>query len=109
MAIGISVIFLGLIFIAIGVSNMMGNISSLHSYHRNKVAPEDVKPLGRCVGIGMIVCAVGCITFGTLDIIANRTANGALTLIGTAVMMVMIIIGCVISIASIIKYNKGLF
>lgn len=109
MAAGISVIFLGLIFIAIGVSNMLGNISSLHSYHRSRVAPEDVNPLGRCVGIGMIVCAVGCITFGTLDIIASRTANGALTLVGTAVMMVMIIIGCVISIASIIKYNKGLF
>ena len=109
MAVGISMIVLGLLFVGIGVSNMMGNISSLHSYHRNKVSPEDVKPLGRRVGIGMIACAVGCITFGALDIIARQTANEALTLIGTAVMMVMIIAGCVISIASIIKYNKGLF
>lgn len=109
MAVGISMIILGLLFVGIGISNMMGNISSLHSYHRNKVAPEDVKPLGRCVGIGMMLCAVGCITFGVLDIIARLAANEALTLIGTAVMMVMIIAGCVISIASIIKYNKGLF
>ena len=109
MAAGISVIFLGLIFIAIGVSNIMGNISSLHSYHRSRVAPEDIKPLGRCVGIGMIACAVGCITFGVLNIIADKIANDALIVIGGGVMVAMIIIGCVISIASIIKYNKGLF
>lgn len=109
MTAGISVILFGLICAAIGVSNMLGNISSLHSYHRSRVAPEDIKPLGRCVGIGMIACAIGCITFGVLNIIADKIANDALIVIGGGVMTAMIIVGCVISIGAIIKYNKGLF
>ena len=109
MTAGISVILLGLICAAIGVSNMLGNISSLHSYHRSRVAPEDIKPLGRCVGIGMIACALGCIAFGVLNIIADKIANDALIVIGGGVMAVLIIVGCVISIGAIIKYNKGLF
>ena len=31
----------GIVCIVLGVSNMKGNISSLHSYHRNRVSEED--------------------------------------------------------------------
>ena len=35
-------IVIGTIFIAIGISNMKGNISLLHSYHRKRVKEEDI-------------------------------------------------------------------
>ena len=109
MTVGISLIVLGLLFIAMGISNMMGNISSLHSYHRSRVAPEDVKPLGRFVGIGMVLCGVGCIAFGILDLISRATGNETLVLAGTIALLALIIAGSVVSILAIIKYNKGLF
>ena len=34
----------GVVCIVLGISNMKGNISSLHSYHRNRVSEEDRIP-----------------------------------------------------------------
>ena len=64
MVAGITTAALGLIIIVIGIVNMCGNISSLHSYHRNRVAPEDVKPMGRIVGLGTLLVGIGMVAFG---------------------------------------------
>ena len=37
-------IIIGLIIIIIGILNMKGNISLLHSYHRKRVKKEDIIP-----------------------------------------------------------------
>ena len=44
-------IIIGLIIIIIGILNMKGNISLLHSYHRKRVKKEDIIPFGKKVGI----------------------------------------------------------
>ena len=106
---GIFIIGFGILIIALGVVNMLGNISTLHSYHRHRVKPEDVKPLGRLVGIGTMLCGVGCITFGVFELIAHKAGNEALLLAGSIVLVSLIIVGCLINIFAIIKYNKGLF
>ena len=41
----------GVVCIVLGISNMKGNISSLHSYHRSRVSEEDRIPFGRMVGL----------------------------------------------------------
>ena len=51
----------GIVCIVLGVSNMKGNISSLHSYHRNRVSEEDRIPFGKKVGLGTIIIGVGII------------------------------------------------
>lgn len=40
-------IIIGLIIIIIGILNMKGNISLLHSYHRKRVKKEDIIPFGK--------------------------------------------------------------
>ena len=51
-------IIIGLIIIIIGLLNMKGNISLLHSYHRKRVKKEDIIPFGKKVGIGSIIIGI---------------------------------------------------
>ena len=37
----------GVICIVLGIINMRGNISSIHSYHRRRVAKENILPFGK--------------------------------------------------------------
>lgn len=42
---------IGVVCIILGISNMRGNISSLHSYHRHRVSEEDRIPFGKKGGL----------------------------------------------------------
>ena len=59
-------IIIGLVLIIIGIFNMQGNISLLHSYHRKRVKKEDIIPFGKKVGIGNIVIGITIIIAGVL-------------------------------------------
>ena len=98
----------GVVLIALGISNMRGNISSLHSYHRHRVSEEDRIPFGKQVGLGTVIIGVGII-FSILSAITLYTENNIFVLIGTAVLIVGIIVGLVLSFKAMIKYNKGIF
>lgn len=100
---------LGIVCIILGISHMKGNISSLHSYHRNRVSEEDIIPFGRLVGIGTIIIGIGLIIFGCLSVIARYTHEEIYVLVGTGVMIVSIIVGLGFSFYGMIKYNKGIF
>ena len=92
-----------------GVSNMRGNISSLHSYHRHRVSEEDRIPFGKQVGLGTIIIGVGIMVFRVLSSVTLYTENDIFILIGTAFLIIGIIFGLVISFRAMIKYNKGVF
>ena len=99
----------GIVCIVLGISNMKGNISSLHSYLRNRVSEEDRIPFGKKVGLGTIIIGVGIIMFSTLSVVTLYTDNEVFTLIGTGILIAGIIVGLVISFKAMIKYNKGIF
>ena len=99
----------GVIFIVLGISNMRGNISSLHSYHRHRVSEEDRIPFGKQVGLGTMIVGIGIIIFSVLSAVTLYTENNIFTLIGTAVLIVGIVVGLIISFKAMIKYNKGIF
>ena len=108
----ISAIFvaaLGVLITIIGIINMMGNISSLHSYHRHRVSEEDVKPFGKAVGLGTVICGVSCIFFGAMLLVYELTEREIFSLIGVAGLMAGLVVGIVISLKAINKYNKGIF
>ena len=109
MPAAVVVFLVGILCIVIGISNMRGNISSLHSYHRNRVSEEDILPMGRKVGAGMIVVGGSIVIFGVLMAAAFLTDVEVLTIIGTAVMVAGLAVGLTVSMRAIIKYNKGLF
>ena len=57
-------LLVGIVCIVLGISNIRGNISSLHSYHRYRVSEEDRIPFGKQVGLGTIIVGIGIIIFG---------------------------------------------
>ena len=99
----------GVVLTVLGISNMRGNISSLHSYHRHRVSEEDRIPFGKQVGLGTVIIGVGIIIFSILSAITLYTENNTFVLIGIAVLIVGIIVGLVLSFKAMIKYNKGIF
>ncbi len=102
-------LIVGLVCIALGISNARGNISSLHSYHRHRVSEEDRIPFGKRVGLGTVIIGVGITVFSGLSAATFYTKNDVFILIGSAIMIVAIAIGLVISFLAMLKYNKGIF
>lgn len=99
----------GVICIVLGISNRKGNISSLHSYHRNRVSEEDRITFGKQVGLGTIIIGIGIVAFSGLSTITLYTENDVFVWIGTALLIGAIIVGLVISFRAMMKYNKGIF
>ena len=82
----------GVLCIVLGISNMRGNISSLHSYHRSRVSEEDRIPFGKQVGLGTIIVGIGIIVFSVLSSVTLYTENDIFILVGTAVLIIGIIL-----------------
>lgn len=99
-------ILIGIVFIVIGILNIKGNVSMLHSYHINNISEEDKKPFGKLVGIGMIVIAVSLIIAGALFIPAEITKESIYTTASNTVLFAGLIGGCGICLYAIKKYNK---
>ena len=109
MAGNIVSLLVGVVCIILGISNMRGNISSLHSYHRHRVSEADRIPFGKQVGLGTILVGIGIIAFSVLASVTLYTENSICILAGTVILFVGIILGLAISFHAMIKYNKGIF
>lgn len=99
----------GVVCIVLGISNMRGNISSLHFYHRSRVSEEDRIPFGKQVGLGTVIIGIGVIIFGILSAVTLYTEKEIFVVIGTAILGIGIAAGLFISLKAMIKYNKGIF
>ena len=109
MAAAIGPAIVGIILIALGISNIRGNISSIHSYHRKRVSEEDKKPFGRLVGTGTLIIGAAVIVFGALNYISEMLANNVFRIAGAVLLAVSVIVGLGMSFYAMIKYNKGIF
>lgn len=100
---------IGVICIIIGISNMKGNISTLHSYHRKRVSEEDRIPFGKKVGLGMIICGGGLIVNSIFLSVSTFTEKQIYLTIGMVIMIICLAIGLAMSFWAMMKYNKGIF
>ena len=102
-------VIIGIVIIILGVMNMKGNISTLHRYHRQRVGEEDRIPFGKKVGLGTII--VGCAVIGKacFQYAAEKRTDPAMETVGTIVLIAGFLVGLVLIIHAMIKYNKGLF
>ncbi len=100
---------LGVACIFLGILNMRGNISSLHSYHRHRVSEEDKIPFGKKVGLGTIICGCAVVVFSGLSAITFHTENRMFVLVGTVLLIAGLVVGLGLSFYAMIKYNKGIF
>ena len=102
-------IIVGVLCIAIGISNIGGNISWVHSYHRKRVSEENRMAFGQMVGTGMIVIGIGIIFAGALLAVALLVESKICEIIALVAMFASIIVGTVIAFRAMIKYNGGIF
>lgn len=109
MAEFVGALLVGAICIVLGISNMRGNITSLHAYHRHRVSEKDRPAFAKTVGLGTILCGCALLVFGGCSAIAFHTEQQALILVGTALLIPGLIAGLGMSIYAMIKYNKGIF
>ena len=105
----ITTLVVGILVSVLGIINMTGNISSLHRYHRHRVSEENKKPFGRLVGIGTIIIGLTVIAFGALMFAAEKTSADYLVIVGTALMIVGLVVGSTIAFLAMKKYNGGIF
>ncbi|MBE7079133.1 MAG: hypothetical protein E7380_04685 [Clostridiales bacterium] len=88
---------------------MTGNISSLHWYHRQRVAEENRKAFGKLVGLGTLIIGLAMIVFGMLYLIFEYTQLKILVIVGAIELIAGIIVGIIISFYGMKKYNGGIF
>ena len=97
----IALLILGIFISVIGIVNMTGNISTIHSYNRRKVKEEDVPKYGRAVGTGTLIIGV------------SLKAAFVTTFWSETAMSFIVIPALVIGLGFILyaqfKYNKGIF
>ena len=102
-------ILIGMILNVVGVVNMKGNLSTLHRYHRKRVSEENRLPFGRLVGLGTILCGCGVTVFGAMNFVAEQMQRAALSVVGTVLLIVSLVLGIGLNFYAMIKYNGGIF
>ena len=94
-------LILGVFISALGIVNIMGNISTIHAYNRRKVREEDVPKYGKAVGTG------------TLIIGASFVVGFAVSFISELLMAIIILPAVIVGLGFILygqfKYNHGIF
>lgn len=109
MGTAIGPVIIGMILSILGLSNMKGNISSVHWYHRKRVTEENRLPFGRMIGLGTVICGFSLVIFGCLSFAAEKTQIDIFIIIGSVILVVGLVTGLAMSLYAIIKYNKGVF
>lgn len=51
----LTLLVLGIFISVLGIVNIKGNISTIHSYNRRKVKEEDIPKYGKAVGTGTLI------------------------------------------------------
>lgn len=103
------ILSLGILLILMGIANCMGDLRSLHGYHRRRVSAEDLPAFGKAVGTGTILCGGGCLFYAVCDLVAFLTSCMPLYIVGGVGLGLGMLSGIARSLYAIFKYNKGLF
>ena len=94
-------LILGLFISVLGITNIKGNISTIHSYNRRKVKEEDIPKYGKVVGTGTLIMGVSFI-LGYIALFWSETAMAVIILPG-------VVFGLGFMLYGQFKYNKGIF
>ena len=97
----IALLILGIFISVIGIVNMTGNISTIHSYNRRKVKEEEIPKYGRAVGSGTLIVGI--------SLIAAFVASFWNEKIMAFIVVPALVIGLGFILYAQFKYNKGIF
>ena len=57
----IVLLILGVFISVMGIVNIKGNISTIHSYNRRRVKEEDIPKYGKVVGTGTLIIGISLV------------------------------------------------
>ncbi len=97
----LTLLVLGIFISVVGIINIKGNISTIHSYNRRKVQEEDIPKYGKAVGTGMIIIGASLV----VSFIVSFWSNAAMAFI----IYPAIVVGIGFILYAQFKYNKGIF
>ena len=97
----IALLILGIFISVIGIVNMTGNISTIHSYNRRKIKEEDVPKYGKAVGTGTLSIGVSLIAAFVTDFWSVKEMS--------FIVILALVIGLGFILYAQFKYNKGIF
>lgn len=105
----VSPMILGILISLLGVSNMKGNLSSIHRYHRHRVREEDRAAFGRLMGLGTLIAGLSVALMGCGLALAELLQAEVWTLLGSVIVAAGCAVGLGLSFYAMFKYNKGIF
>jgi hypothetical protein len=97
----IMLLILGVFISVMGIVNIKGNISTIHSYNRRKVKEEDIPKYGKAVGTGTLIMGIAFV----LGYIASFWSE----VIMAWIILPAVIVGLGFMLYGQFKYNKGIF
>lgn len=97
----IMLLILGIFISILGIVNIRGNISTIHSYNRRKVKEEDVPKYGKAVGTGTLIIGISFVIAYAVTYL-NEDAI-------PYIVIPAILIGLIFMLYGQIKYNHGIF
>lgn len=97
----IIMLILGVFISVVGIVNINGNVSTIHSYNRRRVKEEDVPKYGKVVGTGTLIIGIS-IVLGFVVSFWNKEIMGYIILPSVIVGLGFILYGQ-------FRYNKGIF
>ena len=97
----IMLLILGVFISVMGIVNIKGNVSTIHSYNRRKVKEEDIPKYGKIIGIGTLIMGASfvagyIVSFWSEEIMAW-------------IILPAVIVGLGFMLYGQFKYNKGIF
>ena len=97
----IVLLILGVFISLLGIVNIMGNISTIHSYNRRKVKEEDVPKYGRAIGTGTLIIGASLIAAFVTTFWSEKAMS--------FIVIPALIIGLSFILYAQFKYNRGVF
>ena len=97
----IIMLILGVFISVVGIVNINGKVSTIHSYNRRRVKEEDVPKYGKVVGTGTLIIGIS-IVLGFVVSFWSEEIMGYIILPSVIVGLGFILYGQ-------FRYNKGIF
>ncbi len=97
----LALLVFGLFLSVLGIVNIKGNISTVHSYNRRKVKEEDIPKYGKAVGTGTLIIGASFV----LSFLLSFWSDAIIVFI----ILPSIVIGLAFMLYAQFKYNGGIF
>ena len=94
-------LILGLFLSVLGIVNITGNISTIHSYNRRRVKEDDVPKYGKAIGTGTLIIGASLVVAFCLAFWKEVSIE--------FIVLPSLVIGLGFILYGQFKYNKGIF